>query len=98
MAVGHAFSNPQSVSVDPTDGSCWVTDYGHDQVVHLSVVGAELWRSAGGAFSKPPCVSVNPMDGSCWVTDIGHSQVVHLCRRSSSLSAPATVVSGGTNK
>ncbi len=65
---------PRSVSVNSSDGSCWVADSGHNEVVHVSAGGAELWRSAG-AFT-PGSLSVNPMDGSCWVAD--RSQVVHL--------------------
>jgi PKD repeat protein len=68
------FDWPVSVSVDPTDGSCWVADEHARDVVHLSAEGAELWR--GGGFSGPEDVSVNPSDGSCWVAD--GSQVVHL--------------------
>ncbi len=70
------FSYPWSVSVNPVDGSCWVADSGHGQVVHLSSAGAELWRSASGAFSEPLSVSVNPTDGSSWVAD--GVEVVHL--------------------
>ena len=75
---GGAFSEPTSVSVNSTDGSCWVADCGHNQVVHLSESGAELWRSAGGAFSQPECVSVNATEDSCWVADYGHGQVAKL--------------------
>jgi DNA-binding beta-propeller fold protein YncE len=64
---GDGFSHPQSVSVNPTDGSCWVGDGG--DVVHLSEDGPELWR--GGKFSYPASVSVNSTGGSCWVADWG---------------------------
>jgi DNA-binding beta-propeller fold protein YncE len=66
---------PDTVSVNPMDGSCWVADGGYNEVVHLSSAGGELWRSANSAFSAR-CVSANPTDGSCWVAD--WSQVVHL--------------------
>ncbi|MGD0113942.1 MAG: hypothetical protein ABSD48_18955, partial [Armatimonadota bacterium] len=52
-SVSPAFNEPVSVSVNPTDGSWWVADYGDSQVVHLSSAGAELWRSASGAFAYP---------------------------------------------
>jgi uncharacterized repeat protein (TIGR01451 family) len=66
------------VSVNPTDGSCWVADTTNDQVVHLSSEGAELWR--GGQFGTPMSVSVNSDDGSCWVSDVtsGEDYIVHL--------------------
>jgi DNA-binding beta-propeller fold protein YncE len=74
LRVG-GFSTPLAVSVDPTDGSCWVALGGlHQQVVHVAEDGTELWRGAG--FYTPRSVSVNPADGSCWVTDNFH--VVHL--------------------
>ncbi len=71
--------SPTSVSVNPTDGSCWVADYRHDsQVVHLSA-------SRGGALAVGqrrvllPAVRLGePGDGSCWVADTGNGQVVHL--------------------
>ena len=83
-SVPPEFHNPQSVSVNSADGSCWVADYGQWSggsdvgcgVVHLSAGGAVLWR--GAAFSEPSSVSVNSTDGSCWVADTGHNQVVHL--------------------
>jgi DNA-binding beta-propeller fold protein YncE len=71
---GAGFNGAQSVSVNPTDGSCWVADWGNEQVVHVSAAGVELWR--GGGFDWPPSVSVNPTDGSCWVA--GSYDVRHL--------------------
>jgi hypothetical protein len=72
------------VSVNPTDGSCWVAELGHDEegvwvnsaVVHLAMDGTELWR--GTSLAAPRSVSVNPTDGSCWVADSENDQVVHL--------------------
>jgi len=75
---GGGFNLPFYVSVNPTDGSCWVADGGNDQVVHLSATGAELWR--GGAFLVPLSISANPTDGSCWVADTYNNQVVHLAQ------------------
>jgi len=77
---GGEFSRPESVSTDPTDGSCWAADPWGRQMVHLSASGAELWR--GKSFSYPRSVSANSTDGSCWVAD-GYgagddNHVVHL--------------------
>ena len=86
VAVGRGeFSGPTSVSVNPADGSCWVADYGHDQVVHVSPAGAELWRSNWDAFSFPESVSLNSGDGSCWVADTSDNQVVHLSQSGAEL-------------
>jgi len=65
-----------SVSVNPTDGSCWVTDWDTDDVVHFGADGTELWR--GTSFLDPECVAVNPNDGSCWVADSSNGHVVHV--------------------
>jgi len=73
---GGGFGEPDCVSADPTDGSCWVADFGHDQVVHLSAGGQELLRQGG--FEGPWSVCADPTDGSCWVADSYNSQVVHL--------------------
>jgi len=73
---GGGFNCPLSVSVNPTDGSCWVADYNNNQVVHLAQNGAQLWR--GGGFVGPHSVSVNTADGSCWVAESDNNRVVHL--------------------
>ncbi len=67
-----------SISVNPTDGSCWAVDYYYGQAAHLSAIGTELSRSAYGAFYEPTCISVNPLDNSCWVADSGNSLIVKL--------------------
>jgi PKD repeat protein len=82
----------RSVSVNPSDGSCWVPGVVslpckppiHGQVVHLSADGAELWL--GGSFCDPYAVSVNPADGSCWVADRFGGRIVHLSPDGSELS------------
>jgi DNA-binding beta-propeller fold protein YncE len=68
--------SPTSLSVNATDGSCWVADAAAGQVVHLSEDGAELWR--GGGFNVPISVSVDVTDGSCWVADHYNNRIVHL--------------------
>ena len=64
------------MSVNPTDGSCWVADTYNDRVIHLAADGTQLWQ--GGAFYQPWSVSVNPVDGSCWVCDSYNYEAVHL--------------------
>lgn len=84
------FDQPKAVSVNSTDGSCWVADTGTDEVIHLSVDGEELWR--GGGFDFPDddgwyssILCVNPSDGSCWVADTQHKKAVHLDREGNEL-------------
>lgn len=73
---GESFDRPQWVSVNPSDGSCWVANTWNNQVVHLAADGTELWRRGG--FCGPTAVSVNSGDGSCWVADFWNSQLVRL--------------------
>jgi beta-lactamase regulating signal transducer with metallopeptidase domain/DNA-binding beta-propeller fold protein YncE len=74
------FGRPQSVAVNPADGSCWAL--AGSSLMHLAADGSVLkqidgfWLAAGVV----PYLSVNPRDGSCWVPDISHNQVVHLAK------------------
>jgi len=88
-AVERCFVEPGSVSVNPTDGSCWVADTGNDQVVHLAEDGTQLLRigcyedpavtpPVERCLTAPGSVAVNPVDGSCWVADTGGNYLVHL--------------------
>jgi len=61
------------LSVNPTDGSCWVADTDDNEVAHLDEDGTEIWR--GGGFSFCRSVAVDPVDGSCWVAQTGHDQI-----------------------
>jgi DNA-binding beta-propeller fold protein YncE len=75
---GESFGWPDCVSVNPTDGSCWV---GADNTVfHLAQDGTELRRVGGFDLGSPHplSVSVNPTDGSCWLADHWHDEVVVL--------------------
>jgi hypothetical protein len=97
--------------VNPTDGSCCVTDLGqwdgskyvNGAVVRLSAAGTGLWRVGG--FSCPYSASVNPTDGSCWVADNANfsGQVVHLSAsgeelwRGGGLSHPVSVSVNATD-
>ena len=79
LLVDEGFVCPRSLSVNPTDASCWVADDRYPDssaVVHLAADGSRLSVTAG--FLYPTSVSVNPTDGSCWVADPGADAVVHL--------------------
>ncbi len=76
LAVLEAYRSPLGeprwVSVNPTDGSCWLAaDSG---VFHIAADGAILSHDRG--FVEPHAVAVNPADGSCWVLEGSE------CRRS----------------
>ncbi len=64
---GDEFASASAVAVDPSDGSCWVADPEHDQVVLLSPQGEELltvpaWGATG--------LGVYPADRSCYIGSI----------------------------
>jgi len=66
------FIQPLSLSVNPSDGSCWVADTDAVRVRKMSATGQELAVLNGSSeppvFStQPSSVSVDPRDGSCWV-------------------------------
>jgi len=73
---GQEFSYPEAVSVNTTDGSCWVADTGNGEAVHLARDGTVLWRSA--AFGPPEAVSANSTDGSCWIASPESGVVVRI--------------------
>jgi len=67
---------PESVGVDPADGSCWVADWqardwdaNPSVVIHLAADGTEMVRAAG--FRAPEVATVTGPDGSLWVEDGG---------------------------
>ena len=64
LSQSNGFWYPQSVSVDPADGSCWVADRNNEQLVHLDADGTEVLRL--NEFDMFWSVSVDPNDGSCW--------------------------------
>jgi PKD repeat protein len=68
------FGLPYSVSVNPTDGSCWAAT--GSLVTHVAADGAVMSETHG--FRNPLSVSANPVDGSCWVADTVDNQVVQL--------------------
>jgi DNA-binding beta-propeller fold protein YncE len=67
---------PWYLSVDASDGSCWVSDFGVRELVHVAADGTVLWR--GGDFSMIGRIAASPSDGSCWVVDCGRWQLVHI--------------------
>lgn len=65
------FSQPLSLSINPTDGSIWVADTDAIRVRKFSAAGQELAVLDQAVFTtnlpNPTSVSVDPRDGSCWV-------------------------------
>ncbi|HRR98918.1 MAG TPA: PKD domain-containing protein [Candidatus Sumerlaeia bacterium] len=60
------FNEPVSVSVDSTDGSCWVADAKVSQIIKLDANGDKELLRIGG-FPNASLVIVNPVDGAVWV-------------------------------
>ena len=78
-----AVYRPTDVSVNTSDGSCWVANWGAGQVVHVRVDGTELWRGQTGDSTYPQVVAANSADGSCWVSqdtpsDGDYDEILHL--------------------
>lgn len=62
------FSQPLSLSINASDGSCWVADTDAISVKKLSATGQKLATLDPPVFeSQPASVAVDPRDGSCWV-------------------------------
>jgi len=79
------FNLPYRVSVNPNDGTVWVTDHVNDKVVKLKADGTgEIVRVSG--FDGPWGISVNPADGSVWVSSWYQNQVVKLSSTGSELA------------
>lgn len=71
------FNRPYSVSVDSSDGTCWVADYYNHKVVKVKADGSEKLVNVGG-FYYPTSVSVNSTTGVVWVAEYYNNQVVKL--------------------
>jgi hypothetical protein len=56
----------EQISVNPTDGGCWIRVYSPAGVARLSKAGAE---TASVPLARPSWVSSAAADGSCWATD-----------------------------
>jgi DNA-binding beta-propeller fold protein YncE len=65
---------PRWLSVNPTDGSCWVI--AGSKVLHLSEAGEILSQTP--PLGVPTCISVNASDGSIWVTEADGGFAIHL--------------------
>jgi hypothetical protein len=89
------------MSVNSTDGSCWVVLGDSEKVIRIAEDGTRLVLAGG--FSDPTSVSVDPTDGSCWVADKGNDQVVRLAadgtelQRVNGFSAPQCVAASPAN-
>jgi hypothetical protein len=95
------FAAPASIAVDPLDGSCWISDRGLRQILHLAVDGEEIWRSSDSWSAES--LSVDAGDGSCWVADTGNDMVVHLAWdgteiwRGAGFSSPTSICANSTD-
>ena len=80
-----AFNAPGSVSVNRSNGTCWVADTWNEQVVLLGRDGVERWR--GGSFTTPSAVSADMEGDRCWVADATTGEVVLLSADGAELSS-----------
>ncbi|NOG84533.1 MAG: PKD domain-containing protein [Planctomycetes bacterium] len=71
------FNSPNRLTVNQRDGTVWLTDRFHDQVVKLKGDGSGELRRVSG-FNDPEGITVNQSDGTVWVADYLNNQVVKL--------------------
>jgi len=83
------FNDPVYVEVNPSDGSCWVSDHGGGKVYRIdgtnvndgyNVSSDSGYHQVFSGFSYPNDLDVDRRDGSCWVADRNNDRVVKLTK------------------
>ena len=73
---------PRSIAIDPTDGSCWISDSREGvDALHIAQDGTRLLEIAGhtaGVWYRS--LSVNATDGSLWEAADSKGKVLHFSR------------------
>jgi DNA-binding beta-propeller fold protein YncE len=72
------FEEPCAVSVNQTDGHCWVADRAKNRVYRLDADANVKVDKSG--FKSPGDVSCYYRDGTCWVADTGNNRIVKLAK------------------
>lgn len=65
------------MSIDKRDGTCWVSELEHGDVIHVASDGKTILQRIGG-FSMPRGISEISADGAFWVADWGNDRIVKL--------------------
>lgn len=79
-------TSPQSIAVDPSDGSLWVTDNRTDEIYHVSNQGENLSSIDTRSFlpnsfnPQGVTIAIDKTDGTLWVTDRDNNVVYNLSR------------------
>jgi DNA-binding beta-propeller fold protein YncE len=83
--------SPQAISVDPFDGTLWITDNRTDLIYNVSTEGkliaalpTELFDAAATNIQG---ISVDEADGSLWTTDRDSARVYNISRSGKLLSS-----------
>ena len=82
ISMGGKGAVPYSVSVNTTDGTCWVANSGNDttygnRIIKLSCPGTgpgSILVTVTG-FTTPYAVSVDSNTGNCWAADTGGNRI-----------------------
>jgi DNA-binding beta-propeller fold protein YncE len=77
LAKIEGFNEPV-ITVNPTNGECWVADSNNARIVRLSDAGKQLGVIQIEGIGQPKSISINPKDGACWVLDAFSHQVAKL--------------------
>ena len=59
------------------EGTCWVADTGHGDLVKISPGGTAILKRVHG-FNEPSCIALAYYPGPIWVADTGNDRVVRL--------------------
>jgi len=73
--VQGTYDSPVSPSIDPSDGSAWITDANQGILVKLGADGSEVFRKTG--LDCPTLAAVNPNNGFCWVVTKGNGRIAY---------------------
>ena len=86
-------TSPQSISVDPVDGSLWLVDNRADQIYNVTNQGVLIntfsTRELIPSSTNPQgiTIAVDKSNGTLWVTDRGTHTVFNITRTGEQLSA-----------
>ena len=83
--------SPQSITVDPFDGTLWITDNRTDLIYHLSTEGKLIAALPTELFDAGATniqgISVDEANGTLWATDRDSARVYNISRSGKLLSS-----------
>ena len=77
LARQRGLSTVAGVSVDASDGSCWIADTNAHSVVRVSPVDGSVLMQQTTVYA-PGVVAPSTTDHSCWIAAAGGIQIIHM--------------------